>query len=356
MTEPRRDTNWWGWGDPSAAPSSTRRRSAVLRERIGELEPWPLAARHRGLRAARGASRCRAAVIDAVGADSGLRLATRTGCATPAGAATSTWRGCARGAPRGRARRGAGARPTPAAVGAAARRLRGAGRRRGAVRRRHQRRRRGRAAARRPRGADQPRPRRAARSHRRRRRSLTARLGAGLRGPEAEAALGAAGPHPRPLPAVLRVRDDRRLRRDPLGRPGLERLRPLRLAGHLGPPARPGRRTCARWRPRTPPPGPALRELVIGSEGVLGVIPDVTVRVRPAPPRAPLRGLDRGELRGRHRDRPRPRPGARPADDRPRLRRGGDAGLAGALGAARRRRAGSSAATCGLRSAAAAAR
>ena len=29
--------------------------------------------------------------------------------------------------------------------------------------------------------------------------------------------------------------------------------------------------------------GPALRELVVGSEGVLGVIPDVTVRVRPAP-------------------------------------------------------------------------
>src|SRR5262249_26786115 len=29
--------------------------------------------------------------------------------------------------------------------------------------------------------------------------------------------------------------------------------------------------------------GPALRELVIGSEGAAGVIPDVTVRVRPAP-------------------------------------------------------------------------
>jgi len=29
--------------------------------------------------------------------------------------------------------------------------------------------------------------------------------------------------------------------------------------------------------------GPALRELLIGSEGALGVIPDVTVRVRPAP-------------------------------------------------------------------------
>ena len=30
--------------------------------------------------------------------------------------------------------------------------------------------------------------------------------------------------------------------------------------------------------------GPALRELVVGSEGILGVIPEVTVRVRPAPP------------------------------------------------------------------------
>ena len=33
------------------------------------------------------------------------------------------------------------------------------------------------------------------------------------------------------------------------------------------------------------------------------------MRVRPAPPRAPLRGLDRRELRGRGGDRPRPRPG-----------------------------------------------
>src|ERR671919_1392396 len=29
--------------------------------------------------------------------------------------------------------------------------------------------------------------------------------------------------------------------------------------------------------------GPALRELIVGSEGALGVIPDVSVRVRPAP-------------------------------------------------------------------------
>ena len=30
--------------------------------------------------------------------------------------------------------------------------------------------------------------------------------------------------------------------------------------------------------------GPSLRELVVGSEGVFGVIPEVTVRVRPEPP------------------------------------------------------------------------
>ena len=79
-----------------------------------------------------------------------------------------------------------------------------------------------------------------------RRRPARARGGGGARRP---------GPHPRPLPAVLRVRDDRRLRRDPLRRPGLERLRALRRAGQLGAPARAGRRSCGRWRPRTPPPG-----------------------------------------------------------------------------------------------------
>ena len=74
---------------------------------------------------------------------------------------------------------------------------------------------------------------------------------------------------------------------------------------------------------------------MIGSEGVLGVIPDVTVRVRPAPPvrryeawiaesfeagAEIVRALAQG-------------PGAAGRD--PRLRRGGDAGLAGALGPAR---------------------
>ena len=38
--------------------------------------------------------------------------------------------------------------------------------------------------------------------------------------------------------------------------------------------------------------GPALRELVLGSEGTLGVITEVTCRVRPVPRERTLRGLD----------------------------------------------------------------
>ena len=59
MTAPRRDTNWWGWGDPTQRAELDATALGVLRERIGELEPWPLAARDRGLRAARGAASCR---------------------------------------------------------------------------------------------------------------------------------------------------------------------------------------------------------------------------------------------------------------------------------------------------------
>ena len=61
--------------------------------------------------------------------------------------------------------------------------------------------------------------------------SGTAVLQAGMLGPEAEAAAGGARADPRPLPAVLRVRLGRRLRRDPVQRAGLLRLRPLRRAG-----------------------------------------------------------------------------------------------------------------------------
>jgi alkyldihydroxyacetonephosphate synthase len=40
---PRRDAKWWGWGDPAVEPSLDDAALGVLRERIGELEGWPLA-------------------------------------------------------------------------------------------------------------------------------------------------------------------------------------------------------------------------------------------------------------------------------------------------------------------------
>ncbi len=41
---PRRDSKWWGWGDPAVEPRLDEAALAMLRERIGEPEPWPLAA------------------------------------------------------------------------------------------------------------------------------------------------------------------------------------------------------------------------------------------------------------------------------------------------------------------------
>ena len=101
--------------------------------------------------------------------------------------------------------------------------------------------------------------------------------------------------------------------------------------------------------------GPALRELIVGSEGTLGVIPDVTVRVRPAPDvrryeawiaedfesgAEIVRSLAQG-------------PGL-PGRD-PGLRRGGDLGLADRAGPARPDRRAASGATSACAAAPAAA-
>ena len=70
---------------------------------------------------------------------------------------------------------------------------------------------------------------------------------------------GAAGRprlHARPLPAELRVRLDRRLRGDPLERPGLARLRTLRRPRPRPAHRDPGRRAAARPRARRAPPDP----------------------------------------------------------------------------------------------------
>jgi alkyldihydroxyacetonephosphate synthase len=114
------------------------------------------------------------------------------------------------------------------------------------------------------------------------RRSLTATLGAGLRGPEAEAALARQGltlghfPQSFEYATVGGFAATRSAGQASSGYGRFDALvssvRLLAPAGEISTLSTP--HTAA---------GPALRELVIGSEGVLGVIPDVTVRVRPAP-------------------------------------------------------------------------
>ena len=41
---PRRDSKWWGWGDPETLPELDGEALATLRDRIGELTPAPRAA------------------------------------------------------------------------------------------------------------------------------------------------------------------------------------------------------------------------------------------------------------------------------------------------------------------------
>ncbi len=115
------------------------------------------------------------------------------------------------------------------------------------------------------------------------RTSLTARLDAGLFGPEAERRLGAEGVTLGHFPQSFEystvggwvaTRSAGQAssgygRIDEL----VEGLRCITPAGEIGTRAVPASAA-----------GPSLRELVVGSEGVLGVICEATVRVRPAPP------------------------------------------------------------------------
>jgi alkyldihydroxyacetonephosphate synthase len=113
-------------------------------------------------------------------------------------------------------------------------------------------------------------------------RSLTATLGAGLRGPEAETELAKHGlvlghyPQSFEYATIGGFAATRSAGQASSGYGRFDALvssvRLLAPSGEL--------RTLE--TPHTAA-GPALREVVVGSEGVLGVIPDVTVRVRPAP-------------------------------------------------------------------------
>jgi alkyldihydroxyacetonephosphate synthase len=113
-------------------------------------------------------------------------------------------------------------------------------------------------------------------------RSLTARLGAGLRGPEAETALGRFGLTLGHFPQSFEyatIGGFAATRSAGQASSGYGRFDSLVSSVRL---LTPTGELSTLETPHTAA-GPALREFVIGSEGVLGVIPDVTVRVRPAP-------------------------------------------------------------------------
>jgi alkyldihydroxyacetonephosphate synthase len=114
------------------------------------------------------------------------------------------------------------------------------------------------------------------------RRSLTARLGPGLRGPAAEAALEAAGVTLGHFPQSYEyatIGGFAATRSAGQASSGYGRFDALVTSARLTAPA-------GELRTLETPhsaAGPALRELILGSEGVLGVITEVGVRVRPQP-------------------------------------------------------------------------
>jgi alkyldihydroxyacetonephosphate synthase len=278
MSEPRRDAKWWGWGNPAVEPPLDEDALAVLRERIGELEPWPLARSLEEFELPEAEQPPRA-LVEAVGEgcvsasqEDRLRHATGRGYADLARLRN------------GRLEAAPDAVVTPAdamalrrvidvcaAEGVAIVPFGGGTSVVGGiepVRGRH------------PRliSLDLRRLQEVAID----RRSLTARLGAGLRGPEAEAALAREGltlghfPQSFEYATIGGFAATRSAGQASSGYGRFDELvssvRLLAPAGDLS----------TRETPHNAA-GPALRELVIGSEGVLGVIPDVTVRVRPVP-------------------------------------------------------------------------
>jgi alkyldihydroxyacetonephosphate synthase len=114
------------------------------------------------------------------------------------------------------------------------------------------------------------------------RTSLTARLGPGLRGPEAEGALGALGATLGHFPQSYEqatIGGYAATRSAGQASTGYGRFDELVTAIELTAPVG----SIRTLQIPHSAAGPHLRELVLGSEGTLGVITDVTCRVRPAP-------------------------------------------------------------------------
>jgi alkyldihydroxyacetonephosphate synthase len=278
MNAPRRDSKWWGWGDPSVVPELDGAALGTLRERVGELQPAPLAAELGDFRLP-AAEPLPQALIDAVGegnvftgAEDRIRHATGCGYADLARLRS----GALDAAPD------AVLLPADAAVvqrvlalcateGVAVVPFGGGTSVVGGIeplRGSH-----GRVVS-----LDLARLRDVEIDT----RSLTARLGAGLRGPEAEAELAkqgvVLGHYPQSFEYAT-VGGFAATRSAGQASSGYGRFDSLVSSVRLIAPAGDLRiletsHTAA---------GPALREVVIGSEGVFGVIPDVTVRVKRSP-------------------------------------------------------------------------
>jgi alkyldihydroxyacetonephosphate synthase len=278
MSAPRRDSKWWGWGDPTSQPELDSEARKVLRERIGELRPSPRAAELDGFELPPAEPLPRA-LVEAVGAENvftgtedRVRHATGRGYADLARLRS------------GRLEAAPDAVLLPADAGAVRRALDACAAEGVAVvpfgggtsvvggieplRGPH-----GRLVSldlARLRGVEVD------------ERSLTARLGAGLRGPEAEAELAkrglVLGHYPQSFEYAT-IGGFAATRSAGQASSGYGRFDALVSSVRLIAPAG-DLRTLE--TPHTAA-GPALRELVVGSEGAFGVIPDVTVRVRPAP-------------------------------------------------------------------------
>ena len=275
---PRRDSKWWGWGDPAVEPELDGEALGTLRERVGELEPWPLATELERFELPE-AEAVPQALIDVVGevnvfAGTEDRVRHATGCgysdlarlrggrldAAPDAVLLPGDADTVRRVLEICAAEGIAVVPYGGgtSVVGGIEPLRGSHSRLVSL--------------------DLARLRDVEVDE----RSLTARLGAGLRGPEAEAALNAEGvvlghfPQSFEYATIGGFAATRSAGQASSGYGRFDALvSSVRLIAPEG-----DLRTLE--TPHTAA-GPALREVVIGSEGTFGVIPEVTVRVRPAP-------------------------------------------------------------------------